>query len=407
VKILLAPFGSQGDVQPMIALGQRLEREGHAVLIAGSPDYAADAERRRLHYHAYGPSVAAFLANNAGDYAGGARRAHRVLNRIISLAIDHEFAALPSLACGFDLIVGAGVQIGAPSVAELLGIPYRYVVYCTALVKSPQVTPMLFPARSLPRWFIPLAWRMVRSGYNHSSLKQVNMHRATLGMGPVADIYPHVLTERPLLACDGVLWPATSDATPAPVQVGYLIPPDDRSLPRELEVFLERGDPPVYVGFGSTGEVDANATTRLIVEALRIAGRRGVILHGVGGLGHGLLPEGMIAVGDCDHTKLFPRTAVVVHHGGAGTTATASRAGVPQVVVSHLNEQYGWGRQTHRLGIGVRPIPRSKLTAARLGAAIRQAATIVSLAREAKAVAARLRETDPLENALRELVGSL
>ena len=98
--------------------------------------------------------------------------------------------------------------------------------------------------------------------------------------------------------------------------------------------------------------------------------------------------------------------AVVVHHGGAGTTATASRAGVPQVVVSHLNEQYGWGWQTHRLGIGVRPIPRSKLTAARLGAAIRQAATIVSLAREARAVAARLRETDPLENALRELVGS-
>jgi hypothetical protein len=69
--------------------------------------------------------------------------------------------------------------------------------------------------------------------------------------------------------------------------------------------------------------------------------------------------------GDCDHTKLFPRMAAVVHHGGAGTIATASRAGVPQVVVSHLNEQYGWGWQTHRRGVGVRPIPRSKLTAAR------------------------------------------
>ena len=114
------------------------------------------------------------------------------------------------------------------------------------------------------------------------------------------------------------------------MQVGYLTPPDERSLSRELEVFLDRGDPPVYVGFGSTGEVDASATTRLIVEALRIAGRRGVILHGVGGLAHGSLPEGIIAVGDCDHTKLFPRMAVVVHHGGAGTTATASRAGLPQ-----------------------------------------------------------------------------
>ena len=249
------------------------------------------------------------------------------------------------------------MQIGAPSVAELLGIPYRYVVYSTALVKSPQVTPMLFPARSLPRWCIPLAWRLIRWGYNQSSRKQVNAHRAALGMVLLADIYSHVLTERPLLACDEALWPVTSDATPAPVQVGYLTSPDERSLPRRLEVFLDRGDPPVYVGFGSTGEVDADATTRLIVEALRIAGRRGVILHGVGGLAHGSLPEGIIAVGDCDHTKLFPRMAAVVHHGGAGTTATASRAGVPQVVVSHLNEQYGWGWQTHRLGIGVRPIP--------------------------------------------------
>src|SRR6202023_3133225 len=98
------------------------------------------------------------------------------------------------------------------------------------------------------------------------------------------------------------------------------------------------------------------------------------------GLAHGSLPEGIIAVGDCDHTKLFPRMAAVVHHGGAGTRATAARAGVPQVVVSHINEQYGWGRQTQRLGIGVQPIPRSNLTAARLGAAIAQAATNASLA---------------------------
>lgn len=80
--------------------------------------------------------------------------------------------------------------------------------------------------------------------------------------------------------------------------------------------------------------------------------------------------------------------------------------GAPHVVVSHLNEQYGSGRQTHRLGIGIQPIPRSKLIAARLGAAISQAATGASLAREAKAVAARLRETDPLENAVCELLGS-
>src|SRR4030088_1143452 len=98
----------------------------------------------------------------------------RALNRILALAIDHEFAELPALARNFDLIVGGGVQIGAPSVAELLGIPYRFHFYGAALGKSPQGTPMLFPARSLPRWCIPLAWRLVRWGSNQSSRKQVN-----------------------------------------------------------------------------------------------------------------------------------------------------------------------------------------------------------------------------------------
>jgi vancomycin aglycone glucosyltransferase len=211
----------------MLALALRLDREGHDVLIAGPPDHIAAAERRRLRYHAYGSSMDKFLADSAADYSGGARRAHRALNRAIEIAINDEFAALPSLICGVNLVVGAGVQLGAPSVAERLGIPYRYVVYCPALVKSPQSVPMLFPARSLPRWCIPLAWRLVLLAYNLSTRKQVNAHRAALGMAPIADIYSHVLTERPLLACDEALWPVPADATPGPVQVGHLTLPDE------------------------------------------------------------------------------------------------------------------------------------------------------------------------------------
>jgi Glycosyltransferase family 28 N-terminal domain len=71
VKILLAPFGTRGDVHPMIALAQRLDCEGHDVLIAGPPDYVAAAERRRLRYHAYGSAIDKFLADTAADYAGG------------------------------------------------------------------------------------------------------------------------------------------------------------------------------------------------------------------------------------------------------------------------------------------------------------------------------------------------
>jgi UDP:flavonoid glycosyltransferase YjiC (YdhE family) len=70
MKILLAPFGSRGDVHPMIALAQRLDREGHDVVIAGPPDYAAAAERRVLHYHPYGFAIDKFLAGTAAAARG-------------------------------------------------------------------------------------------------------------------------------------------------------------------------------------------------------------------------------------------------------------------------------------------------------------------------------------------------
>jgi UDP:flavonoid glycosyltransferase YjiC (YdhE family) len=106
MKILLAPFGSRGDVHPMIALAQRLDREGHDVVIAGPPDYAAGAERLRAAL----PSVRLLHRQVFSRYRGrGAWRAHRAVNHWIEMSIDDESAALPTLARGFDLIVGAAV----------------------------------------------------------------------------------------------------------------------------------------------------------------------------------------------------------------------------------------------------------------------------------------------------------
>jgi len=97
MKILLAPLGSRGDVYPMIALAERRDREGRESLIAGPPDYVAAAERRRPRYHGYGHIIENFLADTAADYAGGARRVHRALNRAIDIASADEFAEVPPL----------------------------------------------------------------------------------------------------------------------------------------------------------------------------------------------------------------------------------------------------------------------------------------------------------------------
>jgi UDP:flavonoid glycosyltransferase YjiC (YdhE family) len=157
--------------------------------------------------------------------------------------------------------------------------------------------------------------------------------------------------------------------------------------PPDLLDFLESGPPPVCVGFGSTlvGS-DPDALTRLIMSALRKTGRRGILMTGWSGLGNIDLPDSIFTIADVPYDWLFPRVAAVVCHGGAGTTATALRSGVPPVMLPFFGDQHFWARRVHRMGLGPKPIPRHGLTEGKLVAALSQ----VLSDKEMKSRAARI-----------------
>jgi UDP:flavonoid glycosyltransferase YjiC (YdhE family) len=140
---------------------------------------------------------------------------------------------------------------------------------------------------------------------------------------------------------------------------------------RELEDFLDSGPAPIYVGFGSMVGADPERTMSIIEKAVLGSGRRAIVASGWGGMRHGGLPEGIFAIEHVPHEWLFPRVAAAVHHGGAGTTAAALRAGIPSVVVPYFYDQFFWGQRLFSLGVAPRPIPHKKLTEANLEAAIR------------------------------------
>ena len=125
--------------------------------------------------------------------------------------------------------------------------------------------------------------------------------------------------------------------------------PEHRPLPREVVDFLDAGDPPVHIGLGSRPAA-ADDLARIAVEAPRRLGRRTIISRGWAGLEP---PAGdHLLVDDLDHRALFPRVAAVVHHGGAGTTTAAARAGVPQVLLPEVYDQHYWARRVTDLGLG-------------------------------------------------------
>jgi sterol 3beta-glucosyltransferase len=167
----------------------------------------------------------------------------------------------------------------------------------------------------------------------------------------------------------------------------------------ELKAFLEAGDPPVYIGFGSMAGRNPEQLARLVSEALVKSGQRGLLLTGWGGLRPELVPDNVFVVDAVPHSWLFPRMAAVVHHGGAGTTAEALRAGVPAVIVPFAFDQPFWGARVKALGLGPDPIPLKKLTADALADAIRIAVTDSDMRQRADSCGKAIRTEDGTGNA--------
>ncbi|MGK8504743.1 glycosyltransferase [Nocardia asiatica] len=126
--------------------------------------------------------------------------------------------------------------------------------------------------------------------------------------------------------------------------------PDEIPLPAELSAFLDAGAPPVYVGFGSMPM--RGGIARSVIEAIRAHDRRVLLSRGWADLALINDRADCLAIGEVNHQALFPRVAAVVHHGGAGTTTAAARAGVPQVVLPQMMDQPYWARRIAALGIG-------------------------------------------------------
>jgi vancomycin aglycone glucosyltransferase len=405
MRIALAPEGTRGDIHPLLGLGSRLVEEGHAIVVCAPPDFEQATAEWGFEFRPIGTSVRDYLEARADVMAGRPLRALREGHRYFELSADAQFRALPAATRDADWIVGAGIQMAGASAAEHHGVPYRFVAYCPSLLPSREHVPIMLPFQRLPGWVNRGAWRIVLATYNRTLRKLLNRLRAGLGLAPVRNVYRHLLTPRPILAADEGLAALPPDCPFEVDRLPCLHPLNGPPLPEKLESFLEQGPAPVYLGFGSMPDPDPAATTREVLRALEILGCRGLVSRGWAGLGDGPLAEGVFAVGSVSHAELFPRVAAVVHHGGAGTTTTAARAGVPQIIVPHVMDQFYWAARVRRLGLGPPSIPRRRLTAERLAAALSETLDNETLSERARDLGRELRARASLESAPSVLLG--
>jgi vancomycin aglycone glucosyltransferase len=405
VRIVLSADGTRGDLQPQIELGARLSAAGHDVVLCGPPDFAAQAASRGVRFVPCGASARGFLTENPAALDGHPARALREGMRYVRLHLETRIATLVELARGADLVVGAGAELAASTAAEASGVAYRYLVYCPAVLPSREHGPIFTPWQGLPESMNRLLWSLVLHPVDWSMRRVLAPARRRLGLDPAVSAFHLLVGARPLLAADPSLARAPADSPLAVDQVAALHPLDGEPLPAKLESFLEAGPPPVYLGFGSMPDADPAATTRTLVDAVTRLGCRAVIGSGWAELGAGPLPEGVLAIGAVSHPALFARCAAIVHHGGAGTTTSAARAGVPQVIVPHVADQFYWARRVAQLGLAGPAVPRRRLDAARLAAALESVLDNELVAERASELGARLRAEAAQSDPVRGLVG--
>lgn len=397
MRITLAAEGTRGDVHPMLALGISLQEAGHRVRLCASPDFADDASERGLEFAPVGEPIRPYLTSNASALHGNAWDFMRETRSFMETSLRAQFRVLRDTCEDADLVIGAGVQMAASSAAEFHRTPYRYIAYCPVILPSPEHPPAVVRSQTWPRWGNRLGWKLCRGLFNHLLRSEVNRERRKLSLRPVGDVFRYFLTRRPVLAADPEL-------APTPVAPGFQVervrclhPRSGDPLPAKLESFLEAGPPPVYLGFGSMTDPDPARTTRQVLDAVTALGCRTLISEGWAGLGGVPLPETVFPVGTVSHARLFPRCAAIVHHGGAGTTTTAARAGAPQLVVPHLLDQFYWSHRVWQLGLGPRALNRTAFSPAGLAEALAGLVDNEMVAERARELGERLARSDPGE----------
>ena len=401
-RIVLVTYGSLGDVQPMLALALGLKVRGHDVLLTGPPEKEASARELGCPFHPLGSNVTAFL--------NGMKNAHSIHSVIAFMGflrseLASQFPVLREILTGADLTVGASLAFSLSSIAQAMKIPYRYVAFTPQLLPSGQHP---FPAcrrQDCPPWVNRLTWRLARHLDRFNLTALLNTERRKLRLNAIGDAWHHILGPRVVVATDRAIARVPQDVEPLVTQTGYLhLSQPEVHLPG-LERFLSEGSPPVYAGFGSMPRGDQEKLTPLIVSATRSLGLRAVIARFWEAAARAPEAKDIFFISKYPHAHLFPRVAGVIHHGGAGTTACAALSGVPQVIIPHVLDQFYWGHRVHTIGLGPKPVWRSRLSAETLESALRECVNPM-MGQTARSIAGQIRPHESMGRAMDALLGA-
>jgi sterol 3beta-glucosyltransferase len=398
MRIGLQTWGSEGDIQPFVALAAGLQKAGHEVTLVitsvEEKDYASLAHSSKLRIRQV--RFPSFDRDRLGRAEARAMRTVNPFKQVSLIFSDHfdpvaqdMYVAATQLCRENDLVIGYHVLYPLAIAAEITRRPRVAVFISPNFLRSRYVAPEGLP--NLGENLNTLCWNLAELLMDRIIRPGANRLRRQEGLPPLAgvvrDLESAYLNISPV---SPTLCPPQPDWQGRYHLCGFFQPPETKEnwqMPDDLKAFLKAGEPPVFMTFGSTTTLSTFLveTTRFMIEAARLGKFRAVIQSKWEDLSEIPGNSGIYRIGFAPYRHIFPHCAAVVHHGGAGTTHLVTGCGCPSVVVEHALDQRIWGALLHRGGLAPRPLHRRSLTPAKLARAVRTVLDSQEMAARAKA----------------------
>ncbi|USP80414.1 UDP-Glycosyltransferase/glycogen phosphorylase [Curvularia clavata] len=395
LNVIIQVVGSRGDVQPFIALGRELQSYGHRIRIATHDCFASFVGSSGLEFFPIGGDphdLMAYMVKNPGLIpsmnslrAGDIQRKRVMVEEMLKSCWKSCIDPTPEDGRPFvaDAIIANPPSFAHIHCAQALGVPLhlmftmpwsstRHFPHPLANLSGSQLNPgtMNYISYKIVEW---MTWQGLGDIINvfraNLDLERIP---TTVGMN-LAEMLeiPFTYCWSPSLVPKPIDWPSYIDVC------GFFFREQpDYSPSTKIEKFLASAPKPIYIGFGSIVLDNPAAITKLVLEAVQIAGVRAIISRGWSKLGSELAPcevnsDNVLFIDDCPHEWLFQHVSLVVHHGGAGTTACGLRNACPTIIVPFFGDQPFWGNMVAAAGAGTPPISHKLLTAGKLSNAIK------------------------------------
>ena len=384
--------GTRGDVQPYLALAIELKRMGKEVRIAVTRSHEEFVRSYGIDF--FSIDVDFESLNVDKNMIREAQQADNPLKMFFSFQkmkkygvhmVEHYYAACE----GSEAIVyHPGMAIGYYA-AEKLGIPSILATPFPLNKTKEQISVILYgkvpsnPGVNLFSYTILQSMLWMASDASLKPFWKEKFGRLPADYG--CPFERHTDLRHPaIVSCSNFIFPRPTDWNENIHQNGYwfLEEQDEYIPPMKLVDFLNNGEKPIYIGFGSMviGE-NSEKISKIILEGLAMTGKRAII-SGFGNLQN--IPDSIYKIDNIPHSWLFSKVSAVCHHGGAGTSAAGFEAGIPSMIFPFALDQFAWAQRAYDLGVGPKPMPIKKLTSEKFAESIRYALqeNIISNAKE-------------------------